>query len=76
MAKLLGNDWEKDQKISTFFTSIDQKDASYISLDLLYILVTSFHKAESTGPSNFVFVIQLDVKELKIYKQIMSYSHT
>lgn len=44
LVKLLDNNWEKDQKISVFLTSIDQENASDMSLDLLHILVNSLFK--------------------------------
>lgn len=57
LAKLLGNNQKKDQKISIFLISINHQDAYNTSLDSLNILTTSFHKANSTDSSNFIFII-------------------
>lgn len=44
---------------------MNQIDAT---LDSLYIFVTSFHKANSIDPSDFVFSTQLDIEKLEIYE--------
>lgn len=71
LAKLLNNDWEQEQKISAFLTSIDD-NVPDTSLDPLHILATSLHKANSTDLGDFVFSTQLDVEEPETYEQAIS----
>lgn len=74
LAKLLNDDWEQEQNISAFLTSIDD-DVPDTSLDPLHILATSLHKANSTDPGDFVFSTQLDVEEPETYERAMSCPH-
>lgn len=74
LAKLLNDDWEQEEKISAFLTSIDD-DAPDTSLDPLHILATSLQKVNSTDPGDFVFSTQLDVEEPETYERAMSCSH-
>lgn len=70
LAKLLDNNWEKD------YTFIDQEIISNTSLDLLYILGTFFHKANSIDLNDFIFTTYLDIKKLEMYKQAINYFYT
>lgn len=72
LAKLLSNNWEENQKISTFLASIDQKDVPNMSLDPLCILTTSLYKATFIDLNNFIFITQLDVEKPEIYKEAMN----
>ena len=73
LTQLFNKDWEEEERILAFLTSIDQVKKT---LDWLYILATSFHKPNSTDPRDFVFSTQLDLKEPEIYEQAMSGSYT
>lgn len=74
LAKLLNDDWEQEEKISVFLTSIDD-DAPDTSLDSLDILATSLQKVNSTDPGDFVFLTQLEFEEPETYERAMSCSH-
>lgn len=74
LAKLFDNNW-KDDQVLAFFTFINEENVSDISLDLLYFLATSLHKANSTDSSNFVFATQVDFKERKTYKLAINNYH-
>lgn len=55
LVRRLGNNWEENQRISTFFTRIDQKNVPNISLEPLHILAISLHNRNSIDPNDFVF---------------------
>ena len=74
LAKLLNDDWEQEEKISAFLTSIDD-DAPNTGLNPLHILATSLQKANSTDPGDFAFSTQLDVEKPETYERAMSCSH-
>lgn len=74
LAKLLNDDWEQEEKISAFLTSIDD-DVPDTSLNPLHILAASLQKANAADPGDFVFSTQLDVKEPETYERAMSCSH-
>lgn len=66
LTKMLNNNWKKDQ-ISVFLISINQENTSNMGFDQLRILTTFFQNANSTNPTNFVFVTQLDIKKSETY---------
>lgn len=66
LVKLLDNKQKKNH------ISINLENTSNKGLDLLYILVNFFDKVNFIDFNDFVFIIQLDLKKLEIYKQTMN----
>lgn len=71
LARLIDNDWEKNNKVTAFLASCYNNDTSSKienETNPFHILATAIHKANEGDASKFTSSTPLDIKESKTYK--------
>lgn len=78
LVTLLDNNWENNNKVTTFLASCHNNDTSNkieTKIDLVHILTTAIHKANKGDTNKFTSLTQLDIEEPKTYEQAIYGPH-